>query len=73
MLLKNDEIKPGEVVLPLRPRGKVALIGAFAEFPRFQGSGSSKARNGCNASRAAAPPRRVTAETPPGQRLLQGA
>jgi len=39
VLLKNDGI------LPLKKSGKVALIGAFAENPRFQGSGSSKINN----------------------------
>lgn len=35
VLLKNDGI------LPLAPSTRVALIGAFAEEPRFQGAGSS--------------------------------
>ena len=35
VLLSNDGI------LPLAPRGRIALIGAFAEHPRFQGAGSS--------------------------------
>lgn len=36
VLLRNDG------VLPLAPQAKVALIGAFAATPRYQGSGSSK-------------------------------
>ena len=36
VLLSNDG------VLPLAPQAKVALIGAFAATPRYQGSGSSK-------------------------------
>lgn len=36
VLLENDGI------LPLRGSEKVALIGAFAEYPRYQGAGSSK-------------------------------
>jgi beta-glucosidase len=36
VLLKNDD-----QILPLKPNQKVALIGAFAKTPRFQGSGSS--------------------------------
>ena len=35
MLLTNDG------TLPLAPRGRIALIGAFAEQPRYQGAGSS--------------------------------
>ena len=35
VLLKNDG------VLPLNPDAKVAVIGAFARMPRYQGSGSS--------------------------------
>ena len=35
VLLTNDG------TLPLAPRGRVALIGAFAEQPRYQGAGSS--------------------------------
>lgn len=35
VLLKNDG------VLPLRSSGRIAFIGAFAEKPRYQGSGSS--------------------------------
>ncbi len=37
VLLKNDG-----GVLPLSPSTKVAVIGAFAETPRFQGAGSSQ-------------------------------
>jgi beta-glucosidase len=36
ILLKNER-----QALPLSPRRKIALIGAFAEQPRYQGSGSS--------------------------------
>lgn len=36
VLLKNDD-----AVLPLRPSGSLAVIGAFAAEPRFQGGGSS--------------------------------
>lgn len=36
VLLKNDG------VLPLNPDAKVAVIGAFARIPRYQGSGSSR-------------------------------
>lgn len=36
VLLKNDG------VLPLNPEEKVAVIGAFARMPRYQGSGSSR-------------------------------
>lgn len=35
VLLTNDGL------LPLKPSGRVALIGAFAEHPRYQGAGSS--------------------------------
>ncbi|MGD9886682.1 MAG: beta-glucosidase [Bacilli bacterium] len=35
VLLKNDGI------LPLKPTDKVAIVGAFAQFPRIQGGGSS--------------------------------
>ncbi len=37
VLLKNDD-----ALLPLDPTGKVAVIGAFAKRPRFQGAGSSQ-------------------------------
>ena len=37
MLLKNDE-----GLLPLPPRGRVAVIGGFAKELRTQGAGSSK-------------------------------
>lgn len=37
VLLKNDD-----GLLPLKPSSKVAVIGAFAEAPRYQGSGSSQ-------------------------------
>lgn len=35
VLLTNDGL------LPLEPRGRIALVGAFAERPRYQGGGSS--------------------------------
>ena len=37
ILLKNEG-----ALLPLAPHGRLALIGAFATHPRYQGSGSSK-------------------------------
>lgn len=37
VLLKNEDN-----ILPLEKKGKIALIGAFAKQPRFQGSGSSR-------------------------------
>ena len=37
VLLKNDE-----GILPLKPGKRVAVIGAFAKAPRYQGAGSSK-------------------------------
>lgn len=36
VLLKNEDD-----ILPLKKQGKIALIGAFAKNPRFQGAGSS--------------------------------
>jgi beta-glucosidase len=36
VLLTNDG------TLPLEPRGTIALVGAFAEHPRYQGAGSSQ-------------------------------
>lgn len=36
VLLKNED-----GILPLQPGQKIALIGALAEFPRYQGAGSS--------------------------------
>jgi len=36
VLLKNDD-----KILPLRKEGKIAIIGAFAKQPRYQGGGSS--------------------------------
>ena len=36
VLLKNDDR-----ILPLKPEGKIAVIGAFAKNPRYQGGGSS--------------------------------
>jgi beta-glucosidase len=36
VLLKNDD-----GILPLAPRGRIAVIGRFATHPRFQGGGSS--------------------------------
>ncbi len=37
VLLKNDD-----AILPLERKGKIAVIGAFAKKPRYQGAGSSK-------------------------------
>ncbi len=37
MLLKNDG-----PLLPLKPRSSLAVIGAFAQHPRYQGAGSSR-------------------------------
>jgi beta-glucosidase len=37
VLFKNED-----AILPLRPSAKIALLGAFAEQPRFQGAGSSQ-------------------------------
>ncbi|MDR0910421.1 MAG: glycoside hydrolase family 3 C-terminal domain-containing protein [Spirochaetaceae bacterium] len=43
VLLKNAVVEPVETtLLPLKTSSKVAIIGAFAEKPRFQGGGSSK-------------------------------
>lgn len=39
VLLKNEDD-----ILPLKRSGKIAIIGAFAEEPRYQGSGSSQIR-----------------------------
>lgn len=36
VLLKNDTF-----VLPLKPETKIALLGRFAKYPRYQGAGSS--------------------------------
>ncbi len=41
VLLKNDR-KNGGTVLPLATGVKVAVIGDFARYPRFQGAGSSQ-------------------------------
>jgi beta-glucosidase len=41
VLLKN-ETRDGAKLLPLRRSNRIALIGGFAEAPRFQGTGSSK-------------------------------
>ncbi|MEV8215429.1 glycoside hydrolase family 3 C-terminal domain-containing protein [Leifsonia sp. NPDC077715] len=40
VLLKNDEVD-GAPLLPLRDDQSIAVIGAFAEKPRYQGAGSS--------------------------------
>ncbi|NUU05383.1 glycoside hydrolase family 3 C-terminal domain-containing protein [Leifsonia sp. C5G2] len=40
VLLKNDEVD-GAPLLPLRDDHSLAVIGAFAEKPRYQGAGSS--------------------------------
>ncbi|MDR3336163.1 MAG: glycoside hydrolase family 3 C-terminal domain-containing protein [Treponema sp.] len=42
VLLKNDEIAPGNPMLPGRAEEQIAVIGAFAKHPRYQGAGSSK-------------------------------
>ena len=39
VLLQNEEH-----LLPLSPSGSIAIIGAFAKHPRFQGTGSSRVR-----------------------------
>ncbi|MFV0529748.1 MAG: glycoside hydrolase family 3 C-terminal domain-containing protein [Lachnospiraceae bacterium] len=41
VLLKNEADAAGVPVLPLRENCKVALIGDFAQMPRYQGAGSS--------------------------------
>ncbi|GAA5031424.1 glycoside hydrolase family 3 C-terminal domain-containing protein [Microbacterium fluvii] len=40
VLLRNDAVD-GEPLLPLRRDANIAVIGAFAEKPRYQGAGSS--------------------------------
>ncbi len=42
VLLKNTAAPDGEAVLPLRRNEHVAVIGAFAKHPRYQGAGSSQ-------------------------------
>lgn len=37
VLLKNDQ-----QLLPLAPAGRIAVVGEFAKYPRFQGGGSSR-------------------------------
>ena len=37
VLLKNEDN-----ILPLEKKGKIALLGAFAKSPRYQGAGSSR-------------------------------
>ncbi|MGO4535325.1 glycoside hydrolase family 3 C-terminal domain-containing protein [Leifsonia sp. 2MCAF36] len=45
VLLKNDPPRgAAEQLLPLRPGQSIAVIGAFAEKPRYQGAGSSMIR-----------------------------
>ncbi|GAA2248921.1 glycoside hydrolase family 3 C-terminal domain-containing protein [Herbiconiux moechotypicola] len=41
VLLKNDALPGHGVVLPMAPDARVAVIGAMAAEPRFQGAGSS--------------------------------
>lgn len=41
VLLKNDPDDAGERLLPLAPKTRVALVGDFAQNPRYQGAGSS--------------------------------
>jgi beta-glucosidase len=43
VLLKNDAVD-GAPLLPLTPERRIAVIGAFAEKPRYQGAGSSMIR-----------------------------
>jgi beta-glucosidase len=42
VLLKNDLFNNRQTILPLSPGKSLAVIGAFAKTPRYQGSGSSK-------------------------------
>ncbi|MGN0286641.1 MAG: glycoside hydrolase family 3 C-terminal domain-containing protein [Atopobiaceae bacterium] len=42
VLLKNEVTASGNPLLPLAPGTEVALIGSFAEEPRYQGAGSSQ-------------------------------
>lgn len=41
VLLKNEPVAGGKALLPLEAGTGVALIGSFAENPRYQGAGSS--------------------------------
>ncbi|WP_394554861.1 glycoside hydrolase family 3 C-terminal domain-containing protein [Agromyces sp. MMS24-JH15] len=41
VLLRNAEVGDGGAVLPLAKDRKLAVVGAFAEKPRYQGAGSS--------------------------------
>ena len=41
VLLKNDATREGTPLLPLSAGTRVALVGDFAETPRYQGAGSS--------------------------------
>jgi beta-glucosidase len=41
VLLKNEEVADGSPLLPLAAGTRVALIGDFAQTPRYQGAGSS--------------------------------
>ena len=41
VLLKNDATRKGTPLLPLAAGTRVALVGDFAETPRYQGAGSS--------------------------------
>lgn len=42
VLLKNGEVKNDKNILPLSKTAKIAVLGAFAEQPRYQGAGSSQ-------------------------------
>ncbi|QHC61070.1 glycoside hydrolase family 3 N-terminal domain-containing protein [Rathayibacter sp. VKM Ac-2760] len=42
VVLLTNEAVAGEPLLPLAPSAPLAVIGGFAEVPRFQGGGSSK-------------------------------
>lgn len=47
VLLRNEVLRSGTTgdegaLLPLRPDARIAVIGAFAEQPRYQGAGSSR-------------------------------
>ena len=42
VLLKNEPDAEGHALLPLAPRTRVALVGDFAQTPRYQGAGSSQ-------------------------------
>ena len=72
VLLKNDG------VLPLNPDARVAVIGAFARMPRYQGSGSSRINqrssttSGIASSNAAWLPSMLTVTTPRRAMRMKG-